>query len=218
MNIKFNDWLPTAVLFLVALSVSHIALAAKKLVPEEYEGVGTYPDGTLCETYDLNGISYQFTILGVGSRDCNIGTVAGPPSSVPGVTDFIQSPNIEGASAGVLHMTFDSPVTQFRFGMATVVEVNPGASPPIPQSVKLSLLRLKSGVFQDGADLKLLLEVADVENQNGDSVDRYFFGGLYEYMGPAVKAAAIGWSDTSGRMVIDNVAYFSAPGQAKKDD
>jgi hypothetical protein len=162
------------------------SVAEKNIVTETY-AIPTTP----CEGLFLNGVTYSFTIAGVPSLDCSAGTFVGP-----GVTNNIQAPNIEGSAAGVLHLAFDVPTTEFGFGVAQ----NTFGS---PQSVVIDLYRPGVGLLRE--------EIALTTTN-----DPGFVGGRYDYAGPAVKTVTIRFSaGPYTRFAVDNVNYFRPPGQSK---
>ncbi len=142
-----------------------------------------------CEGLYLDGIAYAFIVAGAPSLDCIAGTFVGP-----GFTNNIDSPNIEGTSAGVLHVTFDVPTTHFGFGVAQ----NTFASPQV-QSVIIDLFRPGAGLLREEMFL-------DATNDPG------FVGGRYDYVGPAVKTVTIRHSGPFSRFALDNVTHFRPPG------
>jgi len=148
-------------------------------------------DPVACEGLSLDGVLYSFSIAGVPSNDCLAGTFIGP-----NITDNIEAPNIEGNSAGVLHLTFDVPTTKFGFGVA----VNTFSSPQI-EAVTVNLNRPGSGMLREQVQL-------DLTNDPG------FVGGRYEYNGPAVKTITLQF-DSVNRFSVDNVTYFRPPGKVK---
>jgi len=149
-----------------------------------------------CEGLKLDGVSYSFTVAGAPSLDCNARTSAGP-----GNTNHIQSPNIEGTSAGVLHLVLDAPTTEFSFGVARSLVSPPPPFPSVPDSVIVDLFRPGAGLLRD----HLLLDPTN---------DPLFVGGQFNYEGPAVKTVTISFTTPPlTRFAIDNVTYFRPPGQ-----
>lgn len=144
-----------------------------------------------CEGLDLDGVTYSFTVAGAPSGDCIAGTIIGP-----GSTNNIEAPNIEGTSAGTLHLTFDVPTTKFGFGAA----LNTFDSPQ-NQSVIVHLNRPGIGLLRE----EVLLDATSDPN---------FVGGRFDYNGPAVKTLTIQFSSGSFvRFAVDNVTYFLPPGR-----
>lgn len=141
-----------------------------------------------CEGLYLDGVSYAFTIGGAPSGACSAGTFIGP-----GVTNNIEAPNIEGPSAGVLHLTFDVPTTKFGFGVGQSTNIG-------PQTVIINLYRPGVGLLRE----QVLLDI---------TIDPAFVGGRYDYKGPAVKTVTIQFNNTFTLFVLDNVSYFRPPGQ-----
>ncbi len=150
-------------------------------------------DPVPCEGLDLDGIAYAFTVAGPPSLDCIAGTFTGP-----GFTNNIEAPNVEGTSAGILHMTFDVPTTEFGFGVAQ----NTFTSPQV-QSVIVDLFRPGVGLIRE----EIFLDTTS---------DPGFVGGRFDYSGPAVKTVTIRHSGAFGRFALDNVTHFRPPGQVKK--
>jgi hypothetical protein len=148
---------------------------------------------TTCEGLKINGVAYSFSVVGTPNLDCAAGTSAGP-----GISGNINSPNIEGTSGGVLHLTFDVPTTKFSFGVAESIILSPQDN-----SVVVDMYRPGAGLLRQ--------EVALTTTS-----DPYFVGGRFDYNGPAVKSATIRFSDTFTRFAIDNVTYFRPPGLVKK--
>ena len=170
-----------AILFAFSASVS----AAMPIYIQTYD-----IDLASCEGLYVDGVSYTFTVGGAPSGDCDAGTFIGP-----GVTNNISSPNIEGTSAGVLHLTFDVPTTKFGFGVAQSTFGG-------PQTVIINLYRPGVGLLREQVPL-------DITNDPG------FVGGRYDYDGPAIKTVTIQFNATSPRFALDNVSYFSPPGRMK---
>ena len=144
-----------------------------------------------CDGLDLAGVQYAFTVGPAPSADCVAGTFTGP-----GVTNNIQSPNIEGTASGVLHLTFDVPTTKFGFGVAQNTFLS-------PQEVIINLNRPGAGLLRQSVTLT-------TTNDPG------FVGARFDYDGPAVKTVTISFNNIGGRFAVDNVTYFRPPGQAKK--
>ncbi|WP_435328230.1 hypothetical protein [Vibrio hannami] len=143
-----------------------------------------------CEGLNLHGVMYSFTVDGSPSMACMAGTYTGP-----GITNNIDAPNIEGTSAGILHLTFDVPTTIISFGIAqNTFSGN--------QAVYVDLYRPGVGLVREEVMLDLL-------------ADPGFVGGLFEYDGPAVKTMTISHSTISSRFAIDNLMYFRPKGQMK---
>ena len=172
----------------LTLGFSAQSLADKNIFTETYD-----IDLVACEGLYLDGVMYTFTVGGAPSLDCIAGTFAGP-----GFTNNISAPNMEGTSAGILHMRFDVPTTEFGFGVAQ----NTFSSPQL-QSVIIDLYRPGVGLLRE----ELFLDTTS---------DPGFVGGRFDYSGPAVRTVTIKYSGTFFRFAIDNVTYFRPPGQAKK--
>ncbi len=77
------------------------------------------------QTDDLtvNGVTFDFKVGGVDSTDALYGTLTGP-----GIVNFLQPPFLEGDAAGVLTVSFATPVSSIQFGVARsqVVDVTNG--------------------------------------------------------------------------------------------
>ena len=148
-----------------------------------------------CEGLDLNGVAYSFTIGGSPSVDCTAGTLTGP-----GNTNDIQPPSIEGNAAGVLHLRFDVPTTEFSFGVALSTRTSPQ-----PDSVIIDLYRPGAGTLRQEVPLTA-------------TSDPNFVGGHFNYDGPAIRTATIQFANGQAllRFAIDNVTYFRPPGQANE--
>src|SRR5207245_776583 len=73
----------------------------------------------------FKGVTYNFTVGGAASTDAVFGTSDGP-----GPTDFITPPNLEGNASGVLTLSFSTPTSHLRFGLARVIfsSLTPGGS------------------------------------------------------------------------------------------
>jgi len=147
-----------------------------------------------CEGLQLDGITYSFSVAGAPSPDCTVGTIVGPD-----ITDEIDAPNIEGTSAGVLHMRFDVPTTKFGFGVALGTVVSPQVN-----SVIVNLNRPGAGLLREEVFLTM-------------TKDPNFVGSRFDYSGPAVRTVTIQFgSGPFNRFAIDNVIYFRPKGQLKK--
>ena len=170
-------------LLVVLFSFSASLFAAMPIFTQTYD-IPT----EACEGLYLDGVSYAFTIGGAPSGACQAGTFTGP-----GVTNNIFAPNIEGPSAGVLHLTFDVPTTKFGFGVAQSTSSG-------PQTVIVNLYRPGVGLLREQVPL-------DITNDPG------FVGGRYDYDGPAVKTVTIQFNATFPRFAVDNVSHFRPPGQ-----
>jgi len=202
MKIKLSCSLAIAVMFLASFLLAQPVMAEKNLETEIYNAIGAGQFGEPCDGFYRSGISYQFTIGGQESDLCNAGTMKGP-----GIIDNIAAPNVAGSSEGMLHLTFDTPVNQLGFGVATGTESLEQQLVLASQSVLVSLLRTNGSMLHEELDLQL------DSNGNGD-----WFNGRYEYAGAPIIAVTISWSSTAADIggYIDNVVYFSAPGQVKK--
>lgn len=176
----------------IAVPASSLAVAqgGRPVFTETY---GPPAAATPCEGLTLNGVTYAFTIGGTLSLDCNARTLVGPVN-----TNNIQSPNIEGNAAGVLHLTFDTPTTVVEFGVARSIP-NLGTT----DTVIVDLYRPGIGLLRE----ELFLD---------PTADPLFAGGRFEYQGPAVKTLTIAFRTPPAlRFVVDNLTYFRPPGQAK---
>ena len=185
---KFTRRVLASVLMLCLL-VPAQSLADKNIFTETYD-IDTAP----CEGLYLNGITYAFSVAESPSLDCNAGTGG------PGVTNNIEAPNIEGTTAGVLHLRFDVPTTEFGFGVAQSTVT------PQLQSVIIDLFRPGVGLLRE----ELFLDTTN---------DPEFVGGRFDYSGPAVRTVSIRFNVPMPiffRFAIDNVTYFRPPGQVKK--
>jgi hypothetical protein len=166
-------------------------LAAKPIFTQTYN----LPAPVRCEGLDRDGVTYSFTVGGAPSLDCLAGTFAGP-----GITNNMSFPNIEGTSAGVLHLTFDVPTTDFGFGVARSIT----GPPSLTDSVIIDLFRPGAGLLRE----ELLLD---------PTPDPNFVGGRFDYEGPAVKTVTIAFrTPPVTRFAIDNVTYFRPPGQSNR--
>ena len=180
--------------FVLMVSPAFVLFGSGQSMAEMPISTQTYDIGPVpCEGLDLDGIAYVFTVAGVPSLDCIAGTFTGP-----GFTNNIDSPNIEGTSAGILHLTFDVPTTTFGFGVAQ----STFASPQV-QSVIIDLFRPGVGLIRD----ELFLDATS---------DPGFVGARFDYSGPAVKTVTIRHSGAFIRFALDNVTHFRPPGQVKK--
>ena len=168
-----------------------VSLADKNIFIETYDNL----PGTPCEGLALNDVSYSFTVAGAPSQDCTAGTMVGP-----GQTSDIQPPNIEGTAAGVLHLRFDVPTTEFGFGVALST-----TNSPQPNSVIINLYRPGAGLLRQEIELTA-------------TSDPHFVGGHFDYSGPAVRTATIQFANGSSfsRFVVDNVSYFRPPNKAQE--
>ena len=163
------------------------SLAAKPSFTETYN-IAPQP----CEGLDLAGVVYSFTVAGTPSLDCRAGTFVGP-----GTTNDINPPNIEGTAAGVLHLRFDHPTTEFGFGVALSTVISPQQN-----AVIVDLFRPGEGLLRQ--------EVSLTETR-----DPLFVGGRFDYSGPAVLTVTIHFaSGPFSRFAVDNVTYFRPPGQS----
>lgn len=171
-------------LLATSLFVCSQAFAAMPAFVETYD-VPTTP----CEGLILDGVAYAFTVAGAPSLDCGAGTGIGP-----GITNDINAPNIEGNSAGVLHLTFDHPTTEVDFGIAQDI-----FSPP-NNSVTINLYRPGVGLLRQELSLTT-------------TNDPDFLGGHFTYRGPAVKSVTIQFPGDFSRFALDNLSYFRPPGQ-----
>lgn len=144
-----------------------------------------------CDGLTLDGVTYSFTVAGSPSSDCNAGTLTGP-----GVSNNVSPPNIEGAAAGVLHLTFDKPTTRFSFGVAEETHT------PQTDSVIVNLNRPGVGLLRQDVTM-------DTTKDPG------WVGGRYSYDGPAVKTVTIQFKGVFNRFAVDNVGY-SRQGSAVK--
>ena len=186
MKKKFAYRTPIGVLALSILGTT-ISLADMPIFNETYD-----IDPAACEGLQLDGVTYSFTVGGAPSLDCVAGTYIGPGSS-----NNINMPNVEGTSAGVLHLRFDVPTTKFGFGVAQ----NTFASPQV-QSVIVDLYRPGVGLLRE----EIALDATSDPN---------FIGTRYDYDGPAVRTVTIRHSGAFTRFAIDNVTYFRPPGKTK---
>lgn len=162
------------------------AFADKPIFTETYDN----PRDVVCEGLNLNGVMYSFTINGEpagDAGDCIAGILSGP-----GETNNINPPNMLGNTAGVLHLRFEVPTTEFGFGVAV------GIATPHPEGdiVIISLNRPGIGLLQE----EVILE---------PNPDPFFPGGRFDYSGPAIRTVTIQFRTGSTRFAIDNVEYFS---------
>jgi hypothetical protein len=179
---------PVMTVFVSTLFLARTSLAHKPIFTETYD-ITPVP----CEGLSLDGVTYSFTVAGSPSLDCTAGTFTGP-----GTTNDINPPNIEGTAAGVLHLTFDVPTTQFDFGVALSTFASPQTD-----SVIVDLFRPGVGLLRQEVPLTT-------------TSDPSFVGGRFEYNGPAVKTVTIHFSSGPfARFALDNVSYFRPPGQSK---
>ena len=170
-------------------AASNPAIAEKPIFMETYD-ISPVP----CEGLQLDGITYSFSVAGVPSPDCTVGTSMGPD-----ISDDIDPPNIEGTSAGVLHMRFDVPTTTFGFGVALATVASPQVN-----SVIVNLNRPGAGLLREEVFLTI-------------TRDPLYVGGQFDYDGPAVGTATIQFNGGPfKRFAIDNVIYFRPGGQLKK--
>ena len=169
----------------VAILATSSAFADKNIFTETYEIAPV-----ACEGLDLDEVAYSFTVAGAPSPDCVAGTNVGP-----GLTNNIDAPNIEGTAAGVLHMTFDVPTTEFGFGVAQST-----INSPQVMSVIINLNRPGVGLLREEVELDT-------------TSNPFFVGGRYDYSGPAIKTVTIQFSGLFQRFALDNVDYFRPPGR-----
>jgi hypothetical protein len=180
-------------LYTLLLTCSAIGTAwavGKPLFAQTYN----LPAPVACEGLELDGVTYSFTVAGAPSLDCSAGTFIGPLSS-----NNIQAPNIEGTSAGILHLTFDVPTTEFAFGVARSIF----GPPTLSDTVIVDLFRPGIGLLRE----EMVLD---------PTPDPLFVGGRFQYQGPAVKTVTISFrTPPLTRFAIDNVTYFRPPGQSR---
>jgi hypothetical protein len=167
------------------------SLADKNIFTETYD-IGQPQQ---CEGLALDGVAYSFSIAGTPSVDCTAGTMTGP-----GNTNDIHTPSIEGNAAGVLHLRFDVPTTEFGFGVALSTRTSPQ-----PDSVIIDLYRPGAGLLRQELPLTA-------------TSDPNYVGGHFDYNGPAVRTATIQFASgrSFSRFALDNVTYFLPPGQTKE--
>ena len=183
--------------FLIALLVSAFAVGTggAQSGPPVFTQTYSPADPVPCEGLALDGVTYSFTVGGAPSLDCVARTMVGP-----GTTDNIEAPNVEGTSAGILHLTFDVPTTVFGFGVARSIVV-PDAF--VSDRVIVDLFRPGAGLLRE----ELTLDPTS---------DPTFTGGRFEYRGPAVKTVTIAFVNPPvTRFAVDNVTYFRPPGRSK---
>jgi len=183
-------FLPRALIGALALLIGLplVASAKKPLFTETFDRASV-----ACEGLTLDGISYSFAVAGSPSLDCTAGTLVGP-----GTTNDIKPPNIEGTSAGILHLALLHPSTNFGFGVA----LGTFSSPQV-EAVVVDLFRPGVGLLRQ--------EVALTVTSDPD-----FVGGRFDYKGPAIASVTIHFrSGPFTRFALDNVTYFLPPGTTK---
>jgi hypothetical protein len=193
MNRVLLSFRPRSIVTIAAVGVALLLLGTTQSLADQPIFTETYDDirPQACEGLDLNGVIYSFTVAGVPSLDCTAGTFVGP-----GITNDIIPPNIEGTAAGVLHLRFDTPTTEFDFGVALSTIISPQQN-----AVIVDLFRPGAGVLRQ----EVLLTATR---------DPFFVGGRFDYSGPAVQTVTIHFaSGPFSRFVMDNVTYFLPPGK-----
>src|SRR6516165_2710295 len=130
-----------------------VASAKKPLFTQTFD-----IDPVACEGLTLDGISYSFAVAGSPSLDCTAGTFVGP-----GTTNDIKPPNIEGTSAGILHLALLDPSTNFGFGVA----LSTYSSPQV-EAVVVDLFRPGVGLLRQAVALTA-------------TSDPDFVGGRFDY-------------------------------------
>jgi hypothetical protein len=128
----------------------------------------------------FKGVTFGFTVGGVASTDAFYNSANG------GQLTYVQDPSLEGNSAGVLTLTFATPTSALRFGIArsTTTTLKPGFTVELFDANGVSI---------------------QVTPVNTDPLI-LFSEGQFSYSGTPVKRAVITFNDpTALRFALDNL-------------
>lgn len=130
------------------------------------------------------GVTFDFKVNGIDSLDASYSAIG------PGAIDLVQDPSLEGTSAGILTLDFDTLISELQFGVSlnTFDFLTPGFT------VELFDMDLNS------------LGVTPVDTAPLVS----FTEGLFSYTGAPVSRAVIDFDESAtGRFAFDNLTFTS---------
>jgi hypothetical protein len=134
----------------------------------------------------FKGVTFGFTIGGVPSTD------AGYHGGGPGILKYVQDPSLEGNTAGVLTLTFDTPASAIDFGLALST----------------------GGTVTDAAQIELFDSALNSLGSTSITThdEGFFFTEAhFSYSGTSVKRAVLQFNSSAAlRFAFDNL-IFSAP-------